>query len=355
MSDLLVTDRSLPDLLQSTADTVRDVFGVVGVALLLPDDGHLTIVAAAGDAPSADDLRHLEPDSGVPVAVGPAEDGEGETLQAVVLSAAGRPVGILALRGPAVHGSDRTLLRTFVNHAALAIERAQLRDQALRSQLLEETDRMRRALLGAVSHDLRTPLATMKVAASSLIEADADLEPAERKELYGLIDGQADRLGRLVTGLLDMNRYQAGVLELRLGDCCVADLIDDAVGAMKASAGDRVFDTDIEDGLPPVRADRVLIGQVLVNLLDNADRHAPPGTPISLAARRAADKVLISVADQGPGVPEGERVAVFESFYGSDTGSRTGLGLWICRTFVEAHGEEIWVEGARFTFSLRAA
>lgn len=352
LSELLVTDRSLPDLLQSTADTVLDVFGVAGVALLLPEAGHLTMVAAAGHAPSPADLRDLEPDSGVPVAIGPTEGRNGDTLQAMVLSAAGRPVGILALHGPALRGTDLALLRTFVNHAALAIERGQLRDQALRSQLLEETDRMRRALLGAVSHDLRTPLATMKIAASSLLEAGGDLAAAERKELYGLIDGQADRLGRLVTGLLDMNRYQAGVLQLRLTECEVSDLIDDALAAMGPSLSDRSFQTDIQPGLPPVQADRVLIGQVLVNLLDNADRYAPPGTPISLSARRAGDRVVVTVTDQGPGVPESERTAVFESFYGSDTGSRTGLGLWICRTFVEAHGQEITVDGSRFSFTL---
>ena len=355
LTELLLTDRSQTALLQSTVDTVRDVFGVTGVALLLPDGAHLSMVAAAGEAPSLDELHDLEPDSGVPVALGPAEGRDGDSLQALVLSAAGRPVGILALRGPADPGTDQDLLRTFVNHAALAIERGQLRDQALRAQVLEETDRMRRALLSAVSHDLRSPLAVMKVASSSLLGAGGDLDARERRELYGLIDGQADRLNRLVTGLLDMHRYQAGALELHTERLPVAELIDDAVEAIRPSLGERLVEVEPTDGLGHVRADRVLVGQVLVNLLDNADRHGPSGTPLTISASRDGGLVRVTVSDHGTGVPAGESIEVFESFYRSGSGGRTGLGLWICRTFVEAHGQRIWVDGANFSFTLEAA
>ena len=111
--------------------------------------------------------------------------------------------------------ADRALLRTFANHAALALERAQLREQALRSELLEEVDRLRHALVGAVSHDLRTPLATMKVASSTLLHPAIPLSDADTDELHGLIDVETDRLTRLVTSLLDMTRIEAGVLEVR--------------------------------------------------------------------------------------------------------------------------------------------
>jgi two-component system sensor histidine kinase KdpD len=278
----------------------------------------------------------------------------------VVTAIRGRPVGILALHGMAA-GPDAELLRTFVNHAALALERGQLRNQALQSQVLEETDRMRRALLGAVSHDLRTPLTTMKVASSSLIESEQDLDPAGRRELYGLIDTQADRLNRLVTGLLDMNRYQAGALELRLVKATVAELIRDAVAALRPSMPDRDISVELATNVPDVRVDRLLIGQVLVNLIDNADRHAPPSTPIAISSSVQADgKVRLSVTDQGPGVPQPDQQAVFESFFRSDSGGRAGLGLWISRTFVEAHEQQIWVDdggsgGARFSFTLSAA
>jgi two-component system sensor histidine kinase KdpD len=360
LTEMLVTDRTQEELLQNITDTVRAVFGATGVALILPCGDELEVAAVAGDVPTESDLRELRPESGVPVAVGP-ERGDGDPgLRAVALIAGGRPVGILALHGMAA-GPDAELLRTFVNHAALALERGQLRNQALQSQVLEETDRMRRALLGAVSHDLRTPLTTMKVASSSLIESEQDLDPAGRRELYGLIDTQADRLNRLVTGLLDMNRYQAGALELRLVKATVAELIRDAVAALRPSMPDRDISVELATNVPDVRVDRLLIGQVLVNLIDNADRHAPPSTPIAISSSVQADgKVRLSVTDQGPGVPQPDQQAVFESFFRSDSGGRAGLGLWISRTFVEAHEQQIWVDGggsggARFSFTLSAA
>ena len=131
------------------------------------------------------------------------------------------------------------LLRSFVNHAALALERARLRDQALRSELLEEVDRLRHAMVGAVSHDLRTPLATVKVASSTLVDPKMPLSDEDVHELHGLIDIEVDRLIRLVTSLLDMTRIDAGVLELQRGPRSVPELVREAVGSLHASLGDR--------------------------------------------------------------------------------------------------------------------
>ena len=160
-----------------------------------------------------------------------------DRLQAVALSASGRPIGLLALRGlPVSAAADRALLRTFANHAALAVERAQLREQALRSELLEEVDRLRRALLGAVSHDLRTPLATMKVASTTLLDRTISLSDADTDELHGLIDIQTDRSTRLVTSLLDMTRFQAGALELHREPWSVLDLVGETLAALRVRA-----------------------------------------------------------------------------------------------------------------------
>ena len=145
------------------------MFDVPGVTLLVPER------AASGDrglgrgAPVADELRQLDPRSGVPVSLGTGPGMPARDRATVALTASGRPVGILAMGGCRTHEADRALLRTFANHAALALERAQLREQALRSELLEEVDHLRHAMVGAVSHDLRTPLATMKVASSTLL------------------------------------------------------------------------------------------------------------------------------------------------------------------------------------------
>ncbi len=359
LSEMLVQERSVSELLETIVNAVRTVFGLAGVAVLLPTGGPLEVVASAGDPMTAEERHRLQPDSGLPVHVGTTK-GEVTGLRAVALSAAGRPIGILALKGLPESEADRDLLRTFANHAALALERAQLRSQALRSELLEAVDQVRRDLLGAVSHDLRTPLATMKIASSTLLDPGVQLSDADRHELYDLLDVQTDRLTRLVSSLLDMTRYQAGVLKVERVPSSVLDLIADAVAALRPSLGERQVDIDVPDGIPPVDVDPVLIAQVLVNLLDNADRHAPPGSPISVRACPTADEVRIEVADRGPGVPPTEREAIFESFVHFDTGGRSGLGLAIAKTFLDAHGERIWVEGppaggARLVFTLPAA
>jgi two-component system sensor histidine kinase KdpD len=356
LSDLLVEDRSVEDLLKTIVGAVRTVFGVPGVALLVPEGDRLEIAAFAGEVLSRDELQGLEPLSGVPVSLGTGPGVPGE-IGTVVLNASGRPVGMLALRGMPASEADRALLRIFANHAALALERAQLREQAVRSELLEEVDRLRHALVGAVSHDLRTPLATMKVASSTLLHPAKPLSDTDTDELHGLIDVETDRLTRLVTSLLDMTRINAGVLEVRRGPTSVLDLVRESVTALRSMLGDRPVDMAIPDDLPAVDIDHLLIGQVLANLLDNANRHAPPESLITVAGEVHSGRVAVSVTDRGPGVPAHEHDAVFDRFVRFDTGGRTGLGLTIAKTFVEAHGERIWVEdvlggGARFVFTL---
>jgi two-component system, OmpR family, sensor histidine kinase KdpD len=361
LSELLVGDRSVGDLLETIVQAVRTVFDVPGVALLLPVGGRLALAASAGEPLSPEELSRLDPTSGVPVSVGIAsgihDTMRTDTMRTVALIASGRPVGILAMHGVPSSGADRALLGTFANHAALALERVQLREQALRSELLEEIDRLRHALVGAVSHDLRTPLASMKVASSTLLDPAMSLSADDTRELHGLIDIQTDRLTRLVTSLLDMTRVQAGALEVHRGSWSVLDLVGEAVAGLLPALEDRPVRMVLPAWLPEVDVDQVLIGQVLANLIENAHRHAPPGSPITVSGEVHDGRVAVSVTDRGPGVPVGEQRDVFERFVRFDTGGRAGLGLAIARTFVEAHGERIWVEdvpdgGARFVFTL---
>ena len=359
LSEMLVEDSSIEELLETIVNAIWTAFEVDGVALLLPVGDQLAVAASAGMAMTDQDLHQLHPESGLPVRVGITGGSPGE-LRAVALSVMSGPVGMLVLRGLPGSAADRDLLATFANHAALALERVQLRARALRSELLEQVDQVRRDLLGAVSHDLRTPLATMKVASSTLLDPETTLTDADARELYGLLDVQTDRLTRLVTSLLDMNRYQAGVLGVERRPWTVLDLVGDALAGLRPALGDRQVDLDLPDRLPSVDIDPVLIGQVLVNLLDNADRHSPPGQPVCVAAEMHGDRVALSVTDHGPGVPGDERDGLFESFVRFDTGGRAGLGLAIAKTFAEAHGERIWVEdvpggGARFVFTMPVA
>jgi two-component system sensor histidine kinase KdpD len=271
-----------------------------------------------------------------------------------------RPVGMLVLQEVRLAGADRSLLGTFTNQAALAIDRSRLRDQALRTRLLEEIDRWRNALMGAASHDLRTPLASIKTAVSSLRRTDVPLSPLHSAELLELIELQADRLARLVTNLLDMTRIEAGALELRPTVMPLEELVDEALGTLGGILGpDRVAVVAPVD-LPMLRIDHVLISQVLANLLDNAERVAPASSPILIAARMApgdAGRVEIAVSDDGPGIAGDERARVFEMFSQNGRGGRAGLGLAIAKAFVEAHGGVIWIDpevahGARIVFTV---
>jgi two-component system sensor histidine kinase KdpD len=359
LSELLVQDRSVDDLLKTIVGAVRTVFEVPGVALLVPEGNRLETAASAGVALSRSELQGLEPLSGLPVSLSTGP-GTPDEIQTVALTASGRPVGMLAMRGMPASETDRALLRTFANHGALALERAQLRERALRSEVLEEIDRLRHALLGAVSHDLRTPLATMKVASSTLLHPAVPLSEADTHELHELIDVETDRLTRLVTSLLDMTRIDDGVLEVRRRPTAIHDLVCQSVKALRSTLGARPIDLEIPSDLPSVDVDHLLVGQVLANLLDNANRHAPAGSLVTVAAEQRGDRIVLSVTDAGPGVPPDERQAIFDRYVRFDTGGRTGLGLTIAKTFVEAHGERIWVEdapagGARFLFTLPLA
>lgn len=359
LSELLVDDQPVSTLLRTIVTAVQTVFELPGVSLLILEDGHLVVAATAGEALSADELHQFDPVSGRPISLGTGRDFVGG-MRTMALVASGRPVGMLAMKGLPPTETLRTALSTFANDAALALERAQLRDQALRTKLLEEVDRLRQGLMGAVSHDLRTPLATLKVASSTLLNRADSLSKEDTEELLHLIEIESDRLDRLVTNLLDMTRIEAGVLTLHRDVTSATALLHEAVRIMQPALREHRVTIHADDTLPPVDVDSLLIVQVIVNLLDNAVRHAPPNSVIMLEAAARDDAVVIRVADQGSGVEARHQDDIFNRFAQFDTGGRAGLGLTIAKTFVEAHGERIWYEdapggGACFAFSLPSA
>jgi two-component system sensor histidine kinase KdpD len=359
VSELLVRESLLADLVETIVKAMVSAFDLEGAALLLPGDDGLELVATAGAEMPESELRQLAVPSDRPVPLASSSVGWG-SLRAVALTASGKPIGLLALRGLPATRSSNELVRAFANHLAVALERAQLQEQALRAQVLEEVDRLRRSLVGAVSHDLRTPLATIKVSTSSLLDPDAPVvEGADARELVELIDAQADRLDRLVANLLDMTRIQSGALELRPQPVSVDELVAEALSVLGPAGGaDRVHWT-APPRLPPVEVDPVLVCQVLVNLIDNAVRYSPANLPVTVSALTTNGLVQVAVSDRGPGVPAEERPGIFQMFNRRESGGRGGLGLAIARAFVEAHGEQIWVEdgfegGSRFVFTLPA-
>jgi two-component system sensor histidine kinase KdpD len=268
---------------------------------------------------------------------------------------------MLVLQDVQLAGQERNLLGTFANQAALAVDRAQLREQALRARLLEEVDRWRRALMGAVSHDLRTPLASIKTSVSSLRERDVAFGPKDRAELLELIELQSDRLARLVTNLLDMTRIEAGALELRPTVIPFDELVDEAMATLGGAVPAARVAVEAPADLPLLHIDHVLISQVLANILENAERFSPAESQIHIAARLVpgsdATMLEISVRDEGPGIAASERERVFEMFSQNGGGGRAGLGLTIAKAFIEAHGGRIWIDpgmprGARIVFTV---
>jgi two-component system, OmpR family, sensor histidine kinase KdpD len=359
LSELLLADKAAPELGEAVVEWAQDVLGLEGVALLLSVEGRLEVVASSGTPISPEDLSRLQPEARLPVAL--STGASHDAVQTLALASSGRPVGLLVMRNVPPEPTIRELLPIVGNHLAIALERAQLRERILHAEVLEEVDRLRHSLIGAVSHDLRTPLATIKVASSTFLESSSDLSQGDADELHSLIDLQADRLTRLVNSLLDMTRIQSGALEVRRRPRSLHDIVGEALAELQSSLAGRQVDVVVPDDLPFVDVDPLLIAQVLANLVDNANRHGPPGTPVTVsAAMRGPERLQVSVSDQGPGVPVAERDAIFEKFVRFDTGGRSGLGLAIAKAFVEAHGDRIWVEsapggGARFVFTLPVA
>jgi two-component system sensor histidine kinase KdpD len=360
LSTLLVEDKPLEELLTIIVTTLRDVFDAHQVALLLPRDDKLEIVSSAGAPLTDDDRRRLQGAPGRLARLDASGPQHTDPLR-FALVAAGRPVGMLTVSGIAITDQQREPLLLFANQIALAVERAQLREQALRAELTEEMERLARTLVAAVSHDLRAPLASIKAASSTLTDPQLSdgLDRHARRELAALVDAQADRLAALVTNLLDMSRVQSGVLRPRTSVADLCDIIDTVLAELPAR--DQTPVVDLPADLPLIDADVVLISRVLTNLMQNATRYAPKGSPITIAARHTGPAAItVSVTDCGPGISPDRRSEIFGLFIRRHGDTGTGLGLAIAKTFIVAHQQRIWVEdapgsGARFCFTLPVA
>ena len=249
-------------------------------------------------------------------------------------------------------------LETFANQMALAIERAELADHARRVEVRAEAERLRNSLLSSVSHDLRTPLATITGASSSLLESGLHQSEATRAELLRSIHGEAERLDRLVNNLLDMTRLESGGVVAKKEWQPLEGVLGAAIKRMEARLRDRPVRIDLPPDLPLVPIDAVLIEQVLVNVLDNAAKYTPPDGAIDISAAAADGAVVVEIADRGPGFAPGDEERVFDKFYrGSSRGPGAGLGLTISRGIVAAHGGRMWAEnrlggGAKFQFTI---
>jgi two-component system sensor histidine kinase KdpD len=273
-----------------------------------------------------------------------------------------RIVGVIGIRtrlNERMSFDQGVLLETFINQVALVIERELLDEAAEQSAMLRESERLYTTLLNSISHELRTPIAAIMGAASSLLNPHAGVSEVGRTELVSTIQTAADRLNRLVENLLDMSRLESGRLRLKRDWCDISEIIGVAVKRFDYCFSGRPLTMRIAPQLPLIQVDFVLIEQVLVNLLDNACNYTPEGTRITIEARQQDAWLEVDIADEGHGIPEADLERIFDKFYRvprTATGG-TGLGLSISRGLIEAHDGTLTAEnqpegGARFIIRL---
>jgi two-component system sensor histidine kinase KdpD len=300
---------------------LRRTFDVDGVAVLAPSDAGWRVVAGAGE---------------------PITSPQHAPFQAELDDGA-----VLVLAGRSLDSEDTRLLSAFIAQLRQAQEHIRLEAEASTAVELAEANRLRSALLAAVSHDLRTPLAGIKAAATSLLSSDVEWEPDQARAFAKTIDDETDRLTRLVTNLLDMSRLQAHALPVTIRPIAVEDIVYAAVASLgSASAAVAI---DIAEELPPTATDAGLLERALGNVIDNALAWSPAGTAVRIEASAVADRLHLRVIDQGPGISPEDRDRVFQPFQrlGDGTGGRpngVGLGLAVARGFVEALDGELRLE-----------
>ena len=364
MSRELASTRGVDELLTIALRHVSEVFKSQVVVLLPGADRGLTAWSGGQFQLDANELgvarwvyEHRQP-AGLGTATLP-----GASALYLPLIAPRGPVGVLGVRPGDRHSLDAPdqlhQLETFANQTALAIERARLADEASDAQIRMETERLRNSLLSSVSHDLRTPLATITGAVSTILENGSRLDDRTRQELLESVRDEGERLNRLVQNLLEMTRLESGALQLRKEWHSLEEVIGAALSRVGKRLANRRVTTRVPPSLPLVPMDDVLVEQVLVNVLDNALKYTPPGSPIEIIATATDRAATVEVADRGPGLPHGEEDKVFEKFYrGRSDGERgAGLGLAICQGVVRAHGGRIWAQnlpggGVAFLFTL---
>ena len=260
-------------------------------------------------------------------------------------------LGLLSKPGEFISGQDRAVLSGFIGQAALSIERGLLDQRVRRLRFLDESGRLQNALLAAVSHEVRAPLAAITAAVSGLLTAKAPVERSDERRLLKTAEDEARRLHRLMNNLLNVTRLQSGASRVKVEPCDILDVLGAALEEIGASAAigplSSQLTLEVAPDLPLVPMDFELIKQVLVNLISNAIKFSPEGAPIRLGAQIVNGQLEVTVADRGRGIPDEELNGVFEKFHRlakSPSVDGLGLGLSICKEFVEAHQGQIWLE-----------
>ncbi|MEU6393180.1 sensor histidine kinase KdpD [Streptomyces sp. NPDC046939] len=324
--------------LEALLERVRETFAMESVALLEREDDTAPWTCAGS--------------------AGPRPDGRPEDADVDV------PVGdhmALALSGRVLPAEDRRVLAAFAAQAAVVVDRRRLQSEAEQARTLAEGNRIRTALLAAVSHDLRTPLAGIKAAVSSLRSEDVDWSPEDQAELLEGIEAGADRLDHLVGNLLDMSRLQTGTVTPLIREIDLDEVVPMALVGVPEP--ERTIDLDIPESLPMVRVDKGLLERAVANIVENAVKYSPPDQPVLVSASTLGERLELRVVDRGPGVPDEAKERIFAPFQrhgDAPRGAGVGLGLAVARGFAEAMGGTLDAEdtpggGLTMVLTLRAA
>ena len=342
----LAAARTLDAIKQSVTHAVSASLLAPATLLLADRNGRLPSTPAPEwlDLPAAQRALAQEPE---PAGAAPA-------TTCVALHSAGHALGVVAVRRAPeqVSTEQRQLLDAFSNQAALAVERALFEQRSAQAAVEAESERLRNTLLSGISHDFRTPLTTILGSATSLLEQDQAIEPERRRALLRGLLGEARRMHVLTSGLLDLTRMQEGAVQPRCEWCPADELVHEVVQAMGERLAAHRVRVDAGTDLA-VWCDPQLVEQALLNLLDNAVRYCPPGSEIAVSLGAGGGRWWLTVADQGPGLPEGRENEVFQKFYRAPgaASSGTGLGLALCAAIAKLHGASIEARndgGARF-------
>ena len=322
----------------------------VRVVLLLPEDGVLVLKSGypPEDMLAAADLAAAKWswETGQPAGRG-SDTLTGAKWLFLPMATGRGPVGIVGIdsdkQGPLLTPDQRRLLDALIDQGALAIERVHLVEDVERTKRTIETDKLRSALLTSLSHDLKTPLASVLGSASALRDLSSRLSDAEKADLVTTIIDEAERLNRFIANLLDMTRLESGAIIPKTALYDVGDIAGSALRRAEKILAQHKTQMELEPDLPMLDLDPVLFEQVLFNLLDNAAKYAPPGTTIRVRGERFRDTVRLQIIDEGEGIPPGEAEHIFDRFHRAQKGDQvrpgTGLGLTISRGFIEAmHG-----------------
>jgi two-component system sensor histidine kinase KdpD len=271
-----------------------------------------------------------------------------------------QPIGSLGLRG--VDLSD-SALQGLANLVAIGLERARAQEAASRAEAARQSDELKSTLLDALAHEFKTPLTAIKAASTALLSGSV-LRQEQQRELISIVDEETDRLSILVTEAIQLARIEAGRVQLRRENHSVRELIDSVLEKIRPAAEGRHIEVRIPPDVPPLWVDRELMEVALRQLIDNALKYSPHDSAVSVTVSTSNGRVVMSIADRGPGIPEAEQTRIFEKFYRADASRHqipgAGLGLVIAREIIHAHTGEIWVEskpgeGSVFHVSVPAA